>query len=92
MWPSGFSPRSGDQFHFLIHLLLRVIQAQELCLPVPGMFIYSINNYCLLKLHQALRIQAKSLFSWSLHSSGGYVNQDKLGYAVEQKNSGVSEA
>lgn len=66
---------------FLDPPFIRIIHAQQLHL-VPGISNHSINKYCLLIFQQALRIQAKSLPSWSFHSSGGCINWDKLGYAV----------
>ena len=75
-------PGSGISFSFLDSSFIRTIHAQQLHFLVPGISIYSINKYCLLILHQALRIQAKSFASWSLHSSEEGINWDKFRYAV----------
>ena len=75
-------PGSGISFSFLDSSFIRIIHAQQLHLLVPGISIYSINKFSLLILHQALRIQAKSLASWSLHSSEEGINWDKFRHAV----------
>ena len=75
-------PGSGISFSFLDSSFIRKIHAQKLHLLVPGISIYSINKYCLLILHQALRIQAESLASGSLHSGEEGINWDKYRYVV----------